>query len=912
MVLPGPGREGYVNTPCPPACTKSPLYSDTFAGGANPAIRTLFYRLLRLLSLTIAPIFVFDGPNKPAFKRHRRSRGPGDSVSIAMAKRMIRLFGFAIHDAPGEAEAECALLQREGVVDAVLSEDVDTIMFGCSRTLRNWSAEGPRAAKTPTHVSVYDIAELKQGETGLDREGMVLVALMSGGDYIPEGVPGCGVKVACEAAKAGFGRRLCRIKRSDPEALREWREVLMRELRTNESNFFRVKHKALTIPEEFPNMEVLRYYTHPVVSQAASIERLRRQFPSKKDIDIVGLRAFTAETFDWTYKVGAIKFIRVFAPSLLVQALMDLSHQEVDSDDPDIREETESKLVEAIRARRIHFSTDATPELRVSYVPNDIVGLDLDAEEDEVESTYGRSGLALNSDDEAGENPEDGEGEPRSGPKKVFNPLQLDLAWVPESAAKLGVPLMVEDWEEKQRAKQLVKQKRAPATRERKKIPDMPAGALDKYIKSTKPVRAASTKVSEGLTIALSASQPPPTVPPLFQQCRAKNMASGSRDIEVDPSAPTRTNSPKVSRRSKTKPNASVSTPSLEVNPWSIASSQSTPKGSKAASIDDTNHLPQPIFISSSPIAASCPPRSTVPAVVCSNSGLDAPPSALLPIDDNTKALPASNEPRSPPSCIESTAGALISPRKHNRPSEETIGKPAAKRPQKYGSRAATRDGSPTRRSTRPGGASQKPTTQPSIKSFGRLSEALGKRGMAPCVAKPSDPRPDTDGDDEDDDDDEEEFEDMRTLGSKKPPPPPSSSSSSSPKTGARAAATGFPAPFQRSHLSLLKDKDKDAQNSTARPTPTKISAIIELPSSPPAPSPFRPAAASRSKTTRLYIPRTSDAGLGYFREVEVTREEADRRIREESEALRKSQRPGGRRMWRESEVTILDLTGED
>jgi len=33
---------------------------------------------------------------------------------------------------------------------------------------------------------------------GLDRDGMVLIAMMSGGDYLPAGVPGCGPKIAAE------------------------------------------------------------------------------------------------------------------------------------------------------------------------------------------------------------------------------------------------------------------------------------------------------------------------------------------------------------------------------------------------------------------------------------------------------------------------------------------------------------------------------------------------------------------------------------------------------------------------------------------------------------------------------------------------------------------------------------------
>jgi Holliday junction resolvase YEN1 len=40
-------------------------------GGKNPALRTLFYRLLKLLALPIDPVFVYDGNNKPLCKRGR-------------------------------------------------------------------------------------------------------------------------------------------------------------------------------------------------------------------------------------------------------------------------------------------------------------------------------------------------------------------------------------------------------------------------------------------------------------------------------------------------------------------------------------------------------------------------------------------------------------------------------------------------------------------------------------------------------------------------------------------------------------------------------------------------------------------------------------------------------------------------
>lgn len=444
----------------------------TYPGGTNPAIRTLFYRLVRLLGTPIQPIFVFDGPNKPTFKRNKRS-GRGDGVATAMAKRLIRLFGFPVHDAPGEGEAECAFLQRQGVVDAVLSEDVDTIMFGCTKTLRDWSAEG-KTSKTPTHVSLYDVQKMALSSLGLDREGMVLVALMSGGDYLPDGIPGCGVKVACEAAKAGFGKSICRLKASDKAGIQAWRNNLIHELQTNEKGYFRTKHKALSMPEDFPNIEVLRYYTHPVVSAESNIEVVRQKMEQKQELHLAALREFTRETFDWDYRIGAIKFIRVLGQALLVKNMTEMS---------------DTKHVKRISGRRTHFSTDATPELRLAYIPEEVVPIDLTKEVDEVISS-GRTGLALNSDEEL--DAIDAVESSASTPK-LFDVTKPDLAWVLEGLVKKSTPSAFQEWQVKELAKALRQsptKKKAGVAKKTSKTSDMPRGSLDKYAKTTKAAAA--------------------------------------------------------------------------------------------------------------------------------------------------------------------------------------------------------------------------------------------------------------------------------------------------------------------------------------------------------------------------------------------------------------------------------------
>jgi Holliday junction resolvase YEN1 len=410
----------------------------------------------------------------------------------------LKQFGYPIHLAPGEAEAECALLQREGIVDAVLSEDVDTLMFGSGITIRNWSPE--KSGKTPTHVNVYDAVETKNGPSGLDRNGMILVALMSGGDYVPEGIPGCGPKTACEAAKAGFGRDLCEIPTSDKEAMSEWRERLQHELKTNESKLFRRKHGALKIPDDFPRLDILGYYTHPAISGQSGLDRLRQSINWDQDVDFPGLREFTHDAFDWVKLEGAKHFIRSLAPSLLIRQLRLRSKQldRLPTGNLQAIQEDESLLVKGIHGKRTHPVTDNSTELRVSFTPIELVTIDLSQEEPD--DDIGEPPLTLQAadvdlDDDVALELED-DGPKKRGPTK-FDPHKPARIWVMESIVKVGVPLTVEDWEAGRQVK--LKPRRAATVQEpanaskvskakRAKTPsEIPQAPIERFAKVTKP-----------------------------------------------------------------------------------------------------------------------------------------------------------------------------------------------------------------------------------------------------------------------------------------------------------------------------------------------------------------------------------------------------------------------------------------
>ncbi|KAG9771797.1 hypothetical protein KCU75_g7586, partial [Aureobasidium melanogenum] len=395
----------------------------------------------------------------------------------------------------GEAEAECALLQREGIVDAVLSEDVDTLMFGSGMTLRSWTPE-QKSSKTPTHVNVYR-ADATKESSGLDRNGMILVAMMSGGDYITEGIPGCGPKLACEAARAGFGDELCNLDRKDTNGFNAWRDKLRHEIRTNESKHFRQKRPGLTIPDTFPDQKVLSYYTHPCISTPDKIVKLKDTLKWDMPLDYPSLRDFAGDAFDWRCIGGAKKFIRNLAPAVLVRELR-MRGEATDSNGIGLlaQKAREATLISAIHGKRLHPTTDNIPELRISFKPIELIDIDLSIEDPDEEIPE--------DEDESDSEPlptEDGEcpGSPKKkrGPS-TYDPTVHDKVWLLDTFVRLGAPLKVQDWEAGAGAPKSrpAPRPRKPATNEAtasrkpaatKKTGGMQRGALDQFTKTTKP-----------------------------------------------------------------------------------------------------------------------------------------------------------------------------------------------------------------------------------------------------------------------------------------------------------------------------------------------------------------------------------------------------------------------------------------
>ena len=60
---------------------------------------------------------------------------------MADAKKLLQLMGTPVIEAPGEAEAQCAVLVKHGLAYGTASEDMDSLTFGTKVLLRGFNSK---------------------------------------------------------------------------------------------------------------------------------------------------------------------------------------------------------------------------------------------------------------------------------------------------------------------------------------------------------------------------------------------------------------------------------------------------------------------------------------------------------------------------------------------------------------------------------------------------------------------------------------------------------------------------------------------------------------------------------------------------------------------------------------------------
>ncbi|XP_015582634.1 flap endonuclease GEN-like 1 isoform X2 [Ricinus communis] len=107
-----------------------------------------------------------------------------------MCKReLLELFGMPVLKANGEAEALCAQLNSQGLVDACITADSDAFLFGAKCVIKSIKPN----SKEP--FECYQMSDIESG-LALKRKHLIAIALLVGNDHDLNGVQGIGVDTA--------------------------------------------------------------------------------------------------------------------------------------------------------------------------------------------------------------------------------------------------------------------------------------------------------------------------------------------------------------------------------------------------------------------------------------------------------------------------------------------------------------------------------------------------------------------------------------------------------------------------------------------------------------------------------------------------------------------------------------------
>ncbi len=230
-------------------------------GNITSHLSGLFYRSINQMSAGVHLVYVFDGKapdlkttttnkrravRKEAREKWQEALEKGDLIEakkhaqasvemtediLAESKELLAALGIPVVQAPSEGEAQASYMAKKGDVYAVASSDLDSILFGAPRLIRNLNITGKR--KIPGTGAYRDVVPevlscnkiLK--ELGITHEQLINLGILIGTDYNPGGIKGIGPKTALKLVRKHpkFDDLMANVKwesETSPEKIRDF------------------------------------------------------------------------------------------------------------------------------------------------------------------------------------------------------------------------------------------------------------------------------------------------------------------------------------------------------------------------------------------------------------------------------------------------------------------------------------------------------------------------------------------------------------------------------------------------------------------------------------------------------------------------------------------------------------------
>ncbi|KAE9419325.1 hypothetical protein Angca_005145 [Angiostrongylus cantonensis] len=275
--------------------------ANHLASGASYLV-TFFNRIQRLLEVGVRPVVVFDkitadfhscSTNVNSYvKKSKRSGGNGWNLDahielkkrVYNAEQLLNHMGVPVIMGGSDGEAQCAELERAGLVDGCITSDFDFFLYGGRNLYKVDFKNGGLEVEGVASLFSMDRFESTQC---LTRNRLVALALLLGCDYLQGGVNRVGIVTAREI--------ISEFSINDDDhaltILDRFGSYFRGEIpsRASDSNVKKKLRKAkIVLPEGFPNadifIEVTSVYLCPEVKEKKELPVVTRNMSKVESI----------------------------------------------------------------------------------------------------------------------------------------------------------------------------------------------------------------------------------------------------------------------------------------------------------------------------------------------------------------------------------------------------------------------------------------------------------------------------------------------------------------------------------------------------------------------------------------------------------------------------------------------------
>lgn len=218
------------------------------------------------------------------------------------------------HDAPLDAEAECANMEAQELVDAVWSEGTEAFAYGCRTLVKSYrpitlSNAKEVEPKSHTHFKVYTLEDIERQQAGMNRHGFVINAMLcKAGEVVKDG-PRIESWEVLQAIGHGLTELGSSLAKASSEAL--FKAWLGSELKPY------LKGTDCQLDTRlYPTYEQFRGYIAPPVSTREALGSIGE--PADPFLSESELASFFDQSFKWNIK----KWAQWILPLRIVRALI--------------------------------------------------------------------------------------------------------------------------------------------------------------------------------------------------------------------------------------------------------------------------------------------------------------------------------------------------------------------------------------------------------------------------------------------------------------------------------------------------------------------------------------------------------------------------------------------------------------